>query len=163
MNQFQITYSLALLALTVPAWGRQRYALACLWGNLIATLAICFAMDMGLDPDTSRLSMMITDLATGAVLAIRQGLPRVIAAGYAITVPFYALAISGLFTRGDAAFTLIYVAAALQIGALAIGSLGGHSGGIRRRLSSGRLFVASQAGDHRLLPGSISRDAGERA
>jgi len=105
--------------------------------------------------------MMITDLATGSALVLRSGLARVIAAGYALTVPLYLPVIRGLFTRADADFTLISTVAALQIGALAIGTLGGHSGGAGRRLSSVRLSMAAPKGDYRLLPGQVSRLAGE--
>lgn len=161
MNEFQAAYTLALALLAVPAWGRQRYAWACLVGNLIITLAICLAMDLGMDGSNARLSMMLVDLVTGAVLAIRPGLPRVIAAGYAVTIPLYLSVISGLFTRADADFTVIYIVAALQIGALGIGSLGGISGGSCRRLPSGFIPVAPQEGDSRLLPRSVSRNVGE--
>lgn len=162
MNQFQIAYSLALLIIAVPAWKRQRYAFACLVGNLVAMLALSLALDLGLNGSTARLGMMTVDLVSGVALAVRPGLPRVIAAGYALTVPLYAPMINGLFTRGNADFTLVYAVAALQIGALVIGSLDSSSGGLRRRLSSGRLSMAAQKGDRRLLPGSISCNAGER-
>ncbi len=162
MNEAQQAYLVALVALTYPAWSRQRYALVWLWANLAAMLAASLAMDIGaMNIEDARLCMMIADLATGVALACRQGLPRVIAAGYAITVPLYVPLFHGLFTRANADFTVIYIVAALQIGALAIGSLGGSSGGHRRRLSSGGLSVATQKGDHRLLPGSVSCDAGD--
>lgn len=162
MNEFQIAYSLALLALAYPAWGRQRYALLCLVGNLVAMLSASLAMDIGaLNGVDARLAMMIVDLATGVALAMRPGLPRIIAAGYAITVPIYTPLISGFFTHGIADFTLVYWVSALQIGALAIGTLGGNSGGSGRRLSARRFSVAiSQRGDC-VLPGPISRNSGE--
>ncbi len=159
MNSFQITYALALLVLTVPAWRREGYVLACLWANLLVTLLICLAMDLGLDGGISRLGMMTTDLTTGVVLAMRPGLARVIAAGYALTVPLYVPLIRGVFTRGDADFTVIYIVAAFQIGALAIGALGGGSGdggGRVRRLASGRLFVGQASRGGRVSGGAIS-------
>lgn len=97
----------------------------------------------------------------GVTLAMRPGLPRVIAAGYALTVPLYVPPINGLFTRGDADFTIIYIVSAMQILALAIGTFGGHSGGgARRRLASGRVSLAVSKGNHRLLPGAVSRNSG---
>lgn len=163
MNGFQIAYSLALLALAYPAWGRQRYAWSCLAANLAATLAICLAMDIGaMGATDARTAMMIADLATGVALAMRPGLPRVIAAGYALTVPLYVPLINGIFTRGTADFTVIYSVTVLQIAALAIGTLGDNSGGgPRRRFLSGGFPVALSTGDSRLLPGHVSRDSGE--
>lgn len=163
MNGFQITYTLALLALAYPAWGRQRFALICLAGNLAAMLLACLAMDLGaLGHSDARLTMMIIDLATGVALASHHGLPRVIAAGYALTVPLYVPLINGLFTRGEADFTVVYCVSALQIMALSFGTLGNNSGGgKRRRFVSGRGSLALSKGDHRLLPGQVSRFAGE--
>jgi len=163
LNGFQITYALALLALAYPAWGRQRFALICLAANLAAMLLACLAMDMGaLASSDARLTMMIIDLATGVALATNHGLPRVIAAGYALTVPLYVPLINGLFTRGIADFTIVYGISALQVMALAFGTLGNNSGGgPRRRFASGRVSLALSKGDHRLLPGTISGFAGE--
>jgi hypothetical protein len=143
MNSFQVVYSLALLALIVPAWGRQRFAWAWLMGNLVAMLAASLAMDLGLlSGHDARVAMMSIDLATGVGLAMRPGLPRVIAAGYAVTVPLYFPLISGLFTRAESAFTVIYIVAALQIGALCLGSFDSHSGGGGGRRASVRLPLA---------------------
>jgi hypothetical protein len=163
MSGFQVAYSLALLALTVPAWGRHGYVLACLWGNLLAMLAASLAMDLGaLDAGSARTAMMTIDLTTGVALAMKPGLPRVIAFGYALTVPLYVPLINGLFTRGEADFTVVYAVSALQIMALAFGTLGGNSGGgALRRFTSGRVSMALPKGDHRLLPGHVSRVAGE--
>lgn len=163
MNFFQASYLVALVALTYPAWTRQRFALIFLWGNLAAMLAFSLAMDIGaLSPADARVSMMIVDLVTGVALAMRPGLARVIAAGYALTVPLYVPLISGFFTRGDADFTIVYCVSALQIMALAFGTLGNNSGGgKRRRFVSGRGSLALSKGDRRLLPGTISRLAGE--
>jgi hypothetical protein len=163
MSQFQTIYLLAMIALSYPAWGRQRFTLLCLWGNLAAMLLASLAMDLGLlDGASARLAMMTIDLATGVVSAMRPGLPRVISAGYALTVPLYVPLINGLFTRGDADFTLVCLVSALQIMALAIGTLGGNSGGgSLRRFASGRVSMAIPKGDHRLLPGTISSFAGE--
>lgn len=163
MNFYQVAYTLALLALAYPAWGRQRYAWSCLAANLAATLAICLAMDIGaMGATDARTAMMIADLAIGVALAMRPGLPRVIASGYALTVPLYVPLINGIFTRGVADFTVVYWVSALQIMALAFGTLGNNSGGgPRRRFVSGRVPMALSKGDRRLLPGTISSFAGE--
>lgn len=161
MNQFQQAYTVALLIITLIAWRRHGYVLICLWVSLLTTLAVCLAMDLGLDKDTSRLSMMIVDLATGVALAMRPGLARVIAAGYAVTVPLYVPAISGLFTRGDANFTIIYIVGALQLGALAVGSLGGNGGGGGRRLPSHRVSMAITPGNGGVYSGALSAYTGE--
>ena len=155
MNTFQTIYALALLALAYPAWGRQRFSLLCLAGNLAATLLACLAMDIGaVDGESARVWMMVIDLATGVVLAMRPGLPRVIALGYALTVPLYVPLIHGLFTRGFADFAVVYCVAALQILALALGSLGGNSGyggGIRRRVSALPNAMAAPGGHFPVL------------
>jgi len=163
VNTYQTVYALALLALAYPAWGRQRFAFLCLAVNLAATLLACLAMDLGaVDGESARVWMMMIDLATGVVLAMRPGLPRVISLGYALTVPLYVPLIHGLFTRANADFTVVYCVAALQILALALGTLGDNSsGGSPRRFISGRFPVALSKGDRRLLPGAISRFAGE--
>lgn len=163
MSGFQITYSLALLALAYPAWDRQRFALLCLAGNLSATLLACLAMDLGaVDGESARVWMMVIDLATGVVLAMRPGLPRVIAAGYALTVPLYVPLIHGLFTRGNADFTVVYWVSALQIMALAFGTFGDHSGGgKRRRFAPRRVPLAISLGGDTVLPGHLSQHSRE--
>ena len=163
MNFFQASYLVALVALTYPAWGSQRYVLLCLVWNLVAMLAASSAMDLGvLSPADARISMMIVDLVTGVALAMRPGLARVIAAGYALTVPLYVPLISGFFTRGDADFTIVYIVSALQIGALAFGTFGDHSGGGKRRgLSPRRVPLAISLGGDTVLPGHVSAHSGE--
>jgi hypothetical protein len=115
MNDFQIGYTIALVALTYPAWGRQRYALLWLWFNLVATLAVCLAMDLGaIDREGATVSMLIIDLCAGVGLALRTGVPHLIAWGYAITVPIYfANLIWG--KPIDATFALVYIAAIAQM------------------------------------------------
>lgn len=156
MNEYQAFYALALLALAVPAWGRQRFVWGCLAGNLAAMLAVCLAMDMGLDKDTSRLSMMIVDLATGAALAMRPGLARIIAAGYAVTVPLYVPMISEFFTQSNAGFTVVYAVASLQLGALAVGTLGGIGGGGGRRRVANPVSMAVPQRGAAMAGGAIS-------
>ena len=163
MNTFQIAYSLALLALVYPAWGRQRLVALLLLANLVATLVACWLMDIGAMPNgDSRAVMMQIDLITGVAMALRPGLAQVIAFGYALTVPLYWPLISGLFTRADLAFTLIYIVNALQIGALAAGIFGDHSGGgKRRRFSPRRIPMALSRRGVPVLPGHVSQHSGE--
>lgn len=125
-------------------------------------LAASLAMDLGaLDAGNARTAMMTIDLATGVALATQSGLPRVIAAGYALTVPLYIPLINGLFTRGDADFTVVYIVSALQIMALAIGTLGGNSGGgTRRRPAASRFSMALSQRGGRVYPGHLSRNSG---
>lgn len=173
INGFQRVYLLALLVLTYPAWRGQRYALGCMWANAIAMLAVSWAMDLWLFGDTLEANkteayraMMVVDAATGAFMVLRKDLPRVIAAGYSLTVPIYWLLFSGFFTRAEGAFTVIYIVSALQIVALGIGTLGGDSGvggsddigG--RRFRSVRRGMALSARGGPVLPGSISAHCG---
>lgn len=139
MNFFQIAYALALVALAYPAWGRQRYALGWLVANLVATLAACLAMDLGMiDRDGATVSMSIIDLCAGVGLALRPGIPQLIAWGYAVTVPIYfANLIWG--KPIDATFALVYIAAVAQMGVFAIGcgpGFGSGGGGNRGRFAS---------------------------
>ncbi len=161
MSGNQIAYALILAALTYPAWGRQRFALLALWGNLLAILAICLAMDLGaLDRNAATVSMMIADLATGAVLSIRPGSSRVIALGYAITVPIYSInLVFGLPI--SATFGVVYIAAFAQLGVLAIGSFGGDGGGGRRGRVPVRSALAIPGGNTGLYQGAISRLASQ--
>lgn len=157
MSGNQIAYALILAALSYPAWGRQRFALLALWGNMLAILAICLAMDLGaLDRDMATVSMMIADLATGAALSIKPGSARVIALGYAITVPIYSANLAfGLPI--SATFGVVYIAAFAQLGVLAVGSFGGDGGGNSRRRVSLRPALAVQGGNTGLYQGAISR------
>jgi hypothetical protein len=147
MNGFQATYTLALLALSVPAWGRQRYALGWLVGNLVATLAVCLAMDFGaLGRNDATMAMLIVDLASGVGLALRPGIPRLIAWGYAVTVPIY-FATLGFGVSHDATFAVIYIVATAQLGVLCLGCASGSGGGGVRRSVADRVFVVSQTRD----------------
>lgn len=149
MNSYQVAYLLALAALTYPAWGKQRYALGCLWGNLVVTLAACLAMDLGLfSRDDATVSMLIVDLSTGVALALRPGISQIIAWGYAITVPIY---FANLVWGNpiDATYALIYIAATAQVGVLAIGVIpgSGAGGGRRRRPFANHISVVYETGN----------------
>lgn len=133
---FQSSYMVALFALAYPAWraGHKRIVLVML-ANMVAAFAIAGAWDLQLIGEDDRFAYyMVADMAAGAALVIRPGLSRVISIGYAATFPFYALRISDLFTGDGPPLTVICAQAALQIGALAIGTFGssGGSGGGRR-------------------------------
>lgn len=157
MNFFQASYLAALGALTYPAWGRQRYALACLWGNMLAMLGASLALDLGaLDRGNASIVMMMIDLTAGVALAMRTGLPRVIAAGYALTIPLYVPMISGFFTRMAEPFTVIYIVSALQIMVFGFGSLGGDGSGGGRRLPSHKVPLAISRRGAAMAGGPIS-------
>ena len=157
MNQYQTAYLLALVALTYPAWGRQRYALGCLWFNMLAMLAASLALDLGaLDRGDASITMMLIDLATGTALAMRPGLSRVVAAGYAVTIPLYVPMISGFFTRLPEPFILIYAVSAAQIGVLALGSFGDNGRGGGRRLHSREVSMAISQRGAAMAGGPIS-------
>ena len=162
MNDFQITYTLILVALSIPAWSRQKYALVCLWANLVCNLAACLAMDLGaLDRDGATVAMLTVDLSTGVALALRPGVSQIIAWGYAITGPIYFLNLVADVAI-DATFAIVYVAAITQLGVLAIGSLGSGGGGLRRRAAS-VASVAFSRGDETPAGAVVSRDsAGNR-
>lgn len=156
MNGFQVTYLLALVALTYPAWGRQRHALGLLWVNLVATLGVCLLMDLGLmGRGSATVSMLLVDLATGVALSLGAGLSRVIAWGYAVTVPLYFLAIMGV-AQIDTTYGLVYIAATAQLGVLAVGSLGNGGGGGRRRAVD-RFALGVSPRNAAVYPGAISR------
>jgi hypothetical protein len=147
----------ALVALTYPAWGRQRYALGWLWVNLVAMLAASFAMDLGaLDRGNASIVMMMIDLTAGVALAMRAGLPRVIAAGYALTIPLYVPMISGFFTRMAEPFTIIYAVSVAQILVFGLGSLGGNGGGGGRRPHSHKVSMAIPQRGAAMAGGPIS-------
>lgn len=156
MNSFQVGYTLALVALTYPAWGRQRHALGLLWANLLTTLGVCLLMDLGLmGRGTATVSMLLIDLCTGVALSLGNGLSRLIAWGYAITVPIYFIAILGV-AEIDTTFAIVYIAATAQLGMLAIGSLGNGGGGNRRR-ASGRFAMGLPPRDAPVYSRAISR------
>ena len=157
MNLFQASYLVALVALTHPAWGSQRYALACLWGNLVAMLGASLAMDLGaLDRGDASIVMMLIDLSAGVALAMRPGLSRIIAVGYAVTIPLYVPMISGFFTRMAEPFTLIYAVSVAQIVVFGLGSLGGNGGGGGRRLPSHKVPLAISRRGAAMAGGPIS-------
>lgn len=158
MNTYQIAYLLALAALTWPAWGRQRYAMGWLWANLAATLAACLAMDLGLmGRDGATVSMLTIDLISGVALSLRPGISRLIAWGYAITVPLYFMNLAfGMAI--DATYGFIYIAATAQMGVLVIGcGFGSGGGGLLRRFAD-RFSVVSSRRDQAPSGAVVSRD-----
>jgi hypothetical protein len=157
----QIAYALILAALSYPAWGRQRFAMVALWCNMLAVLAICLAMDLGaMGRDDATLSMMIADLATGAALATKPGASRIIALGYAITVPIYSVnLVFGMPIT--ATWGIIYIAAFAQLGLLAVGSFGGDGGGGGGRRGFVWPSLAASLGNKGLSVGPISVHSSE--
>jgi hypothetical protein len=156
VNGFQVAYLAALVALTYPAWGRQRHALGLLWANLVVTFGVCLLMDLGLvGRGSATVSMLIVDLATGVALSLGRGVSPMIAWGYAVTVPLYFLAILGV-AQIDTTYGLVYIAATAQLGVLAVGSLGNGGGGNRRRVA-GRFALGAPARNGALYQGAISR------
>jgi hypothetical protein len=161
MSVQQITYALILAALSYPAWGKQRAAMLALWVNMLAVLAVCLAMDLGaIGRDTATLSMMIADLATGAALATKPGAARIIALGYAVTVPIYSVNLV-FGVPIIATFGYIYLAAFAQLGVLAIGTFGGDGGGSGRRHVSVRHPVAISRGNSSVYQRAISSYTGK--
>lgn len=157
MSGNQIAYALILAALTYPAWAGQRFAVVALWGNMVAILAICLAMDLdAIGRDMATLSMMIVDLATGAALATKPGSARIVALGYAITVPIYSMNLVFGLPIG-ATFGVVYLVAFAQLGVLAVGSFGGDGGGGRRGRVPVRNPLAVSLGNQGLYRGPILR------
>ena len=152
MNEAQIIYAIALAAVfaahgpTFSAW--------VLLANMAATLVACLAMDLGaLDRTGATMTMMVIDFASGAVLLTKPGQSRLIAMGYAVTVPIYA----GTILAGIAESTTFAIVIGIgfcQLVVVGIGSGGGH--GLRRRSGRSDVFsaVSVQGGDYRVLPQS---------
>jgi hypothetical protein len=152
MSELQIAYMSILAVLTIPAWKVQRYALLWLWANLLSMLAAAYAMDIGLlDRTMATLTMLVVDCATGAGLALRPGAARLIAWGYAVTVPIYSLNLVFGVPIGST-FGIIYIAAFAQLGMLCLGSSGGFGGGSRRGRSAFHPSVEISGGNQS-LPG----------
>lgn len=155
MSGLQIAYALALTALAI--W-RGGYAVWCLVGNLVAFLAVCAFMDAGtLSRDDATVWFAVIDFATGAALALRPGLARIVAAGYVVTVPLYALDIAfGIST--NTTFAIVWAIVALQVGVVAIGSSGNHGGGNRRRHRSFPVSVSAPGGNHGMAKIGVAQD-----
>ena len=156
MNNFQICYTVALLAMVYPAWNRQRYAMFVLVASLASTLFACLALDIEwLGRDDAIRTMMVIDITSGVALALRAGLPRIIALGYAVTVPVYW---ADLVYRvpTDTTWGILYVAAVAQLGVLSIGIIGNGGGGNRRR-SVRRFPLAVSGGSQALSGGPVFR------
>lgn len=140
MNTFQIIYTLWLAGVFILR-GPSR-AVWALSANLVVTLLACLMFDLGqLDRVGLTVSLMVIDLATGAALVVAPGLARIVAVGYAITVPIYALNL--LFgVQTDTTFAILYTVAAAQLGVASIGN-GNGGGNIRRRFDVGNDLAVS--------------------
>jgi len=86
----QIIYAAILLVL----WAAKadRHVMTWLTINLAAMLIAAGLMDIGVvEREAATVAMMTIDLATGVALAFGPGLSKIIAVGYAITIPLYSL------------------------------------------------------------------------
>ena len=171
MNDTQIIYALGLaLVFALRGPGFVQWVML---ANMAATLAACLALDLGAERGGVTLSIMLADLAAGAVLLPRPGLPRVIAAGYAIMVPLYSLTIVFDVQTGTT-FAIVNGIGFIQLAVAGIGSGadngGGHRGGLSGLsgdlASSFRIDPMGKGGmaqDRRLLSGdSRGLDSGPR-
>lgn len=134
MNTGQIIYALALAG--IFAWRGPSFAVWVLLGNMLATLAVCGAMDLQwITRDNATLSMMLTDFASAAVLITKPGISRIIAAGYGVTVPIYSASIIFGATE-SATFAVVVAIGFLQ---LMVAGIGSNDNGLRGR--GGRSYV----------------------
>ena len=115
-------------------------------GNLAAFLAVCHLMDIGfLDRGETTLWFAVIDMATAAALVIKPGLPRVVAAGFAVTITTYAVSVP-FGAPTDTTFAIVWAILVLQLGVVAFGSSGNHGGGGYRRRNSHPVSLGSPAG-----------------
>lgn len=141
----QAAYALGLAVVfyhrgpSFAAWG--------LLANFAAFLAVCLAMDLAwLTREETTIWFAVIDCATGAVMALRGGLSRIIATGYAVTVPIYALAVVfGVST--DTTFAIVWAVVALQLLAVYFGTGSNHGRGNRRRRGAGPAFGGTSRGN----------------
>lgn len=143
MNTGQWLYMIALAGLFL--WRGPTFCAWVLLGNAVVTLAACGAMDMGaLDRHGATLTIMLIDFVAGAVLVSQPGLPRLLAIGYAVTVPLYATSV--IFSVSEATlFAVVIGIGFVQIAVAGIGS-GDHGGGGLRRRADVHHFVAVPRG-----------------
>lgn len=133
MNSVQIIYAAALAAVfatrgpSAAAWG--------LLANMAATIAACLAMDLGaLDRGNATIAIMLIDFATGAALMMRPGVARIIAAGYAVTVPIYSMTVIFGVQTGTT-FAIVNAIAFIQLAVVYIGNGSDDLGNRDRRAS----------------------------
>jgi len=130
VSDLQIIYAIWLAGVFIAF--RPVFAMWVVLANMLAILATCGLMDIGvIDRPNSTLFIMLADLVSGVVLAMRGGVSRVLAWGYAATVGLYSLNII-LDVSLDTTFALVYVICFAQLGVLTIGS-GGDNGYRNRR------------------------------
>jgi hypothetical protein len=151
VNEFQQAYVVILIALWPLAY-RHVWVMSVLTANMVANLGAAGAMDIGLlTQDHARGWMLTADLVSGAALAVKSGLARVVACGYAVSVGAYVFDLSEYTTFG-----IVYATAALQLGAVAIGSGGNGRRRPVRRPDHGEVSMGTQAGNSRV----VSRGSG---
>jgi hypothetical protein len=132
MSGMQIAYAIALAGLF--AWRGPSLTAWVLLGNMVAALVGCLAMDWGLlGRSDATLTMMLIDFVSAAILVTQPGLPRVIAAGYAATIPLYSLSI--MFSVAESTtFAIVIGIGFAQLAVAGIGA-GGDDRGNRGRFS----------------------------
>lgn len=103
-----------------------------LLANAVVTLGVLALMDFGLIGDTQKtVFLMLVDFASGAVLVMVPGIPRLLAVGYAVLVPVYAASV--WFSIAETTtFAIVIGIGFFQIAVAAIGYGGGDGGAFRR-------------------------------
>ena len=144
MNLAQWAYMIGLAALFV--WRGPSFAAWVLLGNAIATLSVCLAMDLDvLGRQDATLFMMLIDLASGVALMTDPGLSRLLALGYAVTVPIYSASV--VFGVAETTtFAVVVGVGMLQLVVAGFGQ-GGDDNGSRRRLCADLYLVAVPSGN----------------
>lgn len=154
--QYILLACLALLWL----WRADRYAMACLTANFVVTLAICLAMDLGaLDRAGSTSWQMVVDLGTAAGMVLRPGLSRILAMGYAVTLPVYAAILFFALPQVEG-FGVITLIAFVQLGVVTIDTFtgGGVGGGKRGRNRILGYCLAKSHGSANLAQRAVAGD-----
>ena len=132
----------------------ERHVMTWLTINLFAMLGVAGAMDLGyVDRENATVLMMLVDLGTGAALAFGPGLSKLVAVGYAITVPLYSLElIFGVSVNTTVAIVLAVAFA--QLGVVGFGTFGGGGGrrNRNRRARSHRPLVIPTGNQMRVGP-----------
>jgi len=125
----QIIYAAILLALWVAK--ADRHVMTWLTINLAAMLVAAGLMDIGLiEREAATVAMMTIDLATGVALAFGPGLSKIIAVGYAITIPLYSLELVFGVSISTTIAIVLFIAFA-QLGVVCFDRFNGSGGGGR--------------------------------
>ena len=157
MSGPQIAYAVALVALF--AWRGPSFTAWVLLGNMGAALAGCYAMDLGVIGRTdTTLAMMLIDFVSASLLLTQPGMPRVIAAGYAVTIPLYALNV--VFGVSESTtFALVIGLGFVQLVVAGIGA-GGDDRGNRSRRDDVAGPVSVSGRNYGMVSGGFAQVAG---